>query len=288
MSEEKAVEATPVIAPEAKPAVVEAEPSEKIENFDDYLPDYDTAMSERKEEPKTDPDPKDAPADADAPAEEPSENTDAATVPRSDYEALLARLEALEGGTRQESTPAVAPEKKEQVSEEPATKPVSIPKFEISPELADQIGIIDPGPLNKAISAYVEQAINAVPLRVNEAIEKNAPLHYMAQKFFDENPGFDAYPNLVNKEVAAIMADNPALRPREVLAKAKDRMTALIGKATKIAKSEKVDIGKPGKPETAPGASARKDGGLSKPKFDPTTRSLLNIGADEPVDFFND
>jgi hypothetical protein len=283
MSEEQAVETSAAVTP-ATAEAAPAEKIEKIENFDDYLPDNDMAMSERKAEPKADPEPaketEENPADTEESVEETGEESAAdtgdkntITLPLEKYEELLAK--------RQEQAD-VAPEKAAE-PKAPESKPVTLPEFSISPEEADAMGLIDAAPLVSKINEHIAGLME----NISKNLEQQ-PFIRMAEQFLDANIEWEPYPHIVNEALAFVLKETPGILPRAALAKTKERLAAYNLKATKIAKSQKIDVSKPGKPGTAPGTQSRKDGGLATPKYNATTKSLMSIGDNEIPDFFND
>ena len=276
MSEgQQAVETPQTAAAEAKP-----------ESFDAVIPnatdgsEYADAFTSLEEPVEKKPEAQETvEKKVDAPAQAETEEAEADTIPRAQYEELLAKYEASLGGA-----PAPQEAAKQESEQSPVTTSATteFPRFEISSELADKIGLIEAGPLSEALTGYVGNAIEHVQKTIQPQIMKmlneGFERMYVAQQFFDANEEAQKYPQIVISAMNEVVKENQGVRPRELIKKLEEKLALSFGKAKKIAKN--VDLTKPGSPDKGTGKpQVRKGGAPTQPQADKTMQSILDAYA---------
>lgn len=283
MSEEqKAAETPQLVEAEAKP-----------ESFDVVIPnatdgsEYADAFTSLEEPVEKKPEAQETvEKKVDAPAQAEAEEAEADMIPRAQYEELLAKYEASLGGA-----PAPQEATKPESEQPPVTTSATteFPRFEISSELADKIGLIEAGPLSEALTGYVGNAIQQVQKGIKEQVrnllDEGFERMYVAQQFFDNNEEARKYPKIMRDSMIEVIRDNPGISPREAVKKLEEKLALSFGKAKKIAKS--VDLTKPGSPDKGTGKpQVRKDGAPTQPQVDKTMQSIFDAYAvDGPISF---
>lgn len=193
--------------------------------------------------------------------EEPKE--DSITVPASEFQALMDRVNALESGSA--ST--------EESGDEPASTPEDaisrIPALDVTEEELDE-ALDSPEALSTLLRKVQVQAVEAamqlLPDLAVRAVEERTATANVVQEFFEENAELKPFQQYVGIKANTIAEQHPNMSVKQVLQQAADEVRASMdtyAKALGLEKKAKEegddadDEGKVKKPTKAPASKAR-------------------------------
>lgn len=220
-----------------------------------------------------------------------AEESENVTLSREELNGLLAQLEAQAGGdTPKDLAPPVETPAPPVV---PTPVPIQMPTLE--PLTDDEYVEIQSDPKKyhereqKVIAATVQQVLQSIPQLVMQQTAVSVESYRQSADFFDKNPEFKPYPNLVLKTSLEIRREHPEYNQQQILDAAKGKMKYLVGvkAAVDAAKSKGTVKVADARPSLAPrtGGAARTPRGETKQTLSDTQVALAEISSELSAPF---
>ena len=254
--------------------------------------------------PAPEPEQRSEPASEAAPAPAPEQDGEALT--EADFEAWMDKLNAAAEQELFGPAPSNQPDTEPQAAPEPAAPApptqqaargqVQFPRFELTDEQADSIGILDKDAFESAVSQYVGNAMAVAaqsamvqqPAMNADAIWRMIDVHNQASRLIDDNPALEARPALALQAVIQAQAKNPAASSRAIIEAAKKELGAAFKLQHAVKASAKVDV-RAQQPKARLGAQpARKSSVKEEAATNPTVQAFRDIARLNKLDALGD
>lgn len=170
----------------------------------------------------------------------------------------------------------------------PSFAPPAIPEYQISDEVAEQIGFTDGKLAARLLREHGQNIANLVHESLVASMQSQvmaqqsqsfAPL-YVVQKFIDDNPQYESTPSAIMVAINEAKKANPNLGQRDTMAEAKKILEANFAVKKRIAAAKKVDV-RPARGKNAPTGTNTRSGRPTAPDskvpLDPTAEAFADI-----------